>query len=265
MIKPLYHMPTNLPVSLGCPHSPVSTPSLHHSTNHTFNTPSRKESSHAGTTGSRTSKSKILWKPPPDRGRLVLDLFLNHTPLPLEIIHIILNYACYYCRTHERRLGTISVNSPVFAQQFFSRSNGSLLYLRSPVLGHRPLQKIVFVMHHDVSFPWAESSPRTADSPCAWFEVARYRRSGRRHSIPPPKLRFATAHPVSSEWEEVPNTREILRFQPKQNFTSLNRMDSKLVGGMQPGEKVGVLVIAGRGTSVKHTIREMVIYLFCSW
>ncbi|CAE6532235.1 unnamed protein product [Rhizoctonia solani] len=254
-------MPTNLPVSLGSPPSPVSTPSLHH----TFNSPSRKGSSHAGTTGPRTSKSKILWKPPPDRGRLVLDLFLSYTPLPLEIIHIILNYACYYCRTYERRLGTISVNSPVFAQQFFSRCNGSLLYLRSPILGHRPLQKIVFVMHHDVSFAWAEPSPRTADSPCAWFEVARYRRSGRRHSIPPPKLRFATAHPVSSEWEEVPNTREILRFQPKQNSTSLNRMDSKLVGGMQPGEKVGVLVIAGRGTSVKHTIREMVIYLFCSW
>ncbi|KAL5637968.1 hypothetical protein ACGC1H_002289 [Rhizoctonia solani] len=152
----------------------------------------------------------------------------------------------------------------MFAQQFFSRCNGSLLYLRSPALGHRPLQKIVFLVHHEVSFPWAEHSPRTADSPCAWFEVARYHRSGRRDSISPPKLRFATAHPVSSEWEEIPNTREILRFEPGKNSTSLDHTNSKLVGGMQPGEKVGVLVIAGRGTTVKHTIREMVIYLFCT-
>jgi hypothetical protein len=34
---------------------------------------------------------------------------------------------------------------------------------------------------------------------------------------------------------------------------------------MKPGEKVGVLVMAGRGTNVKHVIREMIIYLFCNW
>ncbi|KDN47305.1 hypothetical protein RSAG8_03784, partial [Rhizoctonia solani AG-8 WAC10335] len=240
-------MPGDLPASLGySPSSMAISPSLRRATSHTLGSPSRKGLSHAETTGSGTSQPRTRWKPPPDRGRLVLDLFLNHTPLPLEIIHIILNHACYYCRTYERRLGTISVNSPVFAQQFFSRSNGSLLYLRSPVLGHRPLQKIVFIVQHEVSFPWIESSSRTADSPCAWFEVARYYRSGRRHSIPPPKLRFATAHPVSSEWEEMPNTREILRFEPGRNSTSLNHTNSKLVGGMQPGEK-------------------MVIYFFCSW
>ncbi|CAE6436897.1 unnamed protein product [Rhizoctonia solani] len=245
--------------------SAATSPSPRRSTSQTPSSPSGNGSSHAKITSSSSPQSRTRWKPPPDRARLILDIFLNYKSLPLEIIHIILNYASYYCRTHERRLGTISVNAPMFAQLFFSRSNGSLLYLRSPVLGHRPLQKIVFVMQHEVSFPWAESSSRTAGSPCAWFEAARYRRMGRRHSIPPPKLRFATAHPVSSEWEEVPNTREILRFDTGRNSTSLNYMNSTLVSGMQPGEKVGVLVIAGRGTNVKHVIREMVIYLFCSW
>lgn len=196
-----------------------------------------------------------------------MDIFLKFTRLPLEIIHVILNYAQYFCRTYERRLETISVHAPAFAQQFFSRCNGSLLYIRSPILGHRPLQKLVFVMQHEVSFPWSEPSPRTVDSPCAWFEVARYRRlaNGRRHSVPPPKLRFATARPTSSEWEEVPNTRNILSFEPGRGSTSLTYADSALVREMQPGEKVGVLVIAGRGTHVKHIIREVVIYMFCSW
>lgn len=261
-------MPGNLPApaGLGCATSPVTTSaSPRRTTSHTLGL-SQKRPSHTETIGSSGgSQSKARWKPPPDRARLILNIFINHTSLPLEIIHIILNYAHYYHRTHERRLGTISVNAPVFAQQFFSRSNGTLLYLRSPVLGYRPLQKIVFVIHHDISFPWAEPSPRTAESPCAWFEVARYRRSGRRHSVPPPKLRFATAHPVSSEWEEIPNTREILTFEPGRNNTTLNHTNSNLVSGMQSGEKVGVLVVAGRGTSVKHIIREMVIYLFCSW
>lgn len=189
--------------------------------------------------------------------------------LPLEIIHIILNYAQLYCRTYERRLETMAVHAPAFTQQFFSRCNGSLLYLRSPVLGHRPLQKIVFVIQREVSFPWAESSSRTLNSPCAWFEAARYRRLNKRRSVPPPNLRFATARPTSTDWEEVPNTRELLALEQGRGggtqTTSLTFEGSTLVREMQPGEKVGVLVIAGRGTNVKHIIREMIIYMFCSW
>lgn len=218
---------------------------------HTVDQPQRSRSMrhvrpHAEKSGSQSRVSR--WQPAPDRARLIMDIFLKFTPLPLEIVHIILNYAQFFCRTYERRLETISVHAPAFAQQFFSRSNGSVLYLRSPALGHRPLQKIVFVMQHEVSFPWADPSPRTIDSPCAWFEVARYRRlaNGRRHSIPPPKLRFATARPTSSEWEEVPNTRNILPFEPGRGSTSLTYADSALVREMQPGEK-------------------MVIYMFCTW
>ncbi|KAJ1302013.1 hypothetical protein OPQ81_000848 [Rhizoctonia solani] len=223
-------MPSNstTPTGLSRSSPPVATPpSARRAASHTVGFSPQNGPSHAETTGS-APQSRTRWKPPPDRARIVLDILINYTPLPLEIIHIILNYASFYCRTYERRLGTISVNAPMFVQQFFSRSNGSLLYLRSPALGHKPLQKIVFVIQHEVSFPWAQPSPRTVDSPCAWFEVARYRRSGRRHSIPPPKLRFATALQVSSEWEEIPDTREVLRFEPGRNTTTLNHSNSKL-------------------------------------
>lgn len=47
--------------------------------------------------------------------------------------------------------------------------------------------------------------------------------------------------------------------------TSLTHEDSALVRDLQPGEKLGVLAIAGRGTSVTHIVREIVIYMFCSW
>jgi hypothetical protein len=124
-------------------------------------------------------------------------------------------------------------------------------------------------MQREVSFPWSESSPRTIDAPSAWFEVARYRRLGKRHSVPPPNLRFATARPASTGWEEVPKTREILMLEHGRGggtqSTSLTCANSALVREMQPGEKVGVLVIAGRGTNVNHVIREVVIYMFCSW
>jgi len=215
---------------------------------------------------SRPSKSR--WKPAPDRSRRVLAIFLK-TPLPLEIIYIILNYARYFCRTYERRLETISVRAPAFAQQFVSRSNGSLLYLRSPALGQQPLQKVVFVIQHEVAFPWAEPSARANTSPCAWFEASRYRRRARRHSVPAPKLRFATALPINNEWEEVPNTREVLMIETTRGrhtlVTSLTHEDSALVRDLQPGEKLGVLVLAGRGTNVTHVVREIVIYMFCSW
>ncbi|KAG8732035.1 hypothetical protein FRC12_019459 [Ceratobasidium sp. 428] len=224
-------------------------------------------------TDSRTPGSsralRIHWQPAPDRSRRILQAFLELTPLPLEIIHIILNYAHYFCRTYERRLETISVRAPSFTEQFISRSNGSLLYLRSPTLGQHPLQKLVFVINHEVSFPWAESSARTNASPCAWFEACRYRRRPRRHSVPPPQLRFATAKPNTTQWEEVPGSRELLMLETTRGrhtlVTSLSYAESALLQNLQPGEKVGILAIAGRGTSVAHVVREMAIYMFCSW
>ncbi|KAG9093195.1 hypothetical protein FS749_014856 [Ceratobasidium sp. UAMH 11750] len=212
---------------------------------------------------------RTQWQPAPDRSRRILQAFLESTPLPVEIIYTILNYAHYFCRTHERRLETISVRAPSFAEQFVSRSNGSLLYLHSPALGQHPPQKLVFVINHEVSFPWAEPSARTNTSPCAWFEVCRYRRRARRHSVPPPQLRFATAKPNTTQWEEVPGSREILMLETTRGrhtlVTSLSYSESALLQNLQPGEKVGVLAIAGRGTSVTHVVREMVIYMFCSW
>ncbi|KAG9095680.1 hypothetical protein FRC06_009531 [Ceratobasidium sp. 370] len=212
---------------------------------------------------------RTQWQPAPDRSRKILQVFLELTPLPMEIIYTILNYAHYFSRTHERRLETISVRAPSFAEQFVSRSNGSFIYLRSPTLGQRPLQKLVFVINHEVSFPWAEPSARTNTSPCAWFEACRYRRRARRHSVPPPQLRFATAKPSTTQWEEVPGSREILMLETTRGrhtlVTSLSYAESTLLQNLQPGEKVGVLAIAGRGTNVTHVVREMVIYMFCSW
>ncbi|KAG8747725.1 hypothetical protein FRC10_011853 [Ceratobasidium sp. 414] len=199
---------------------------------------------------------RTQWQPTPDRSRKILQVFLDLTPLPTEVIYIILNYARYFCRTHERRLETISVRAPSFTEQFVSRSNGSLLYLRSPTLGQRPLQKLIFVINHEVSFPWAEPSGRTNTSPCAWFEACRYRWRTRRHSVPPPQLRFATAKPSTTQWEEVPGSREILMLETTRGrhtlVTSLSYAESALLQNLLPGEKVGVLAIAGRGTSVIH-------------
>ncbi|KAG9122352.1 hypothetical protein FRC07_001328, partial [Ceratobasidium sp. 392] len=184
---------------------------------------------------------RTQWQPAPDRSRRVLQVFLELTPLPIEIIHIILNYAHYFCRTHERRLETVSVRAPSFTEQFISRSNGSLLYLRSPTLGRRPLQKLVFVINHEVSFPWAQPSARANTSPCAWFEACRYRRRLRRHSIPPPQLRFATARPINTQWEEVPGSRELLMLETTRGrhtlVTSLSYAESTLLQNLQPGEK----------------------------